>query len=66
MQKSKTATLILCIFLGGWGAHRLYVGKTSSGIVQLLTCGGCGIWTVIDLFSILTDNFTDAEGNPLI
>lgn len=56
-------TLLLCFFVGCFGIHRFYVGKTGTGIVQLLTCGGCGIWTLIDFIMIALGNFTDADGN---
>ena len=46
--------LILCIFLGGLGVHRFYLGYIGIGIVQLLTAGGCGIWSLIDLIRIIT------------
>jgi TM2 domain-containing membrane protein YozV len=59
-------TLLLCLFLGTVGAHRFYVGKIGSGIGQLLTMGGCGIWTLIDLIMILTGKFTDANNQPLL
>lgn len=65
-QKSWMTTLLLCIFAGSIGVHRFYVGKTGSGIAQLLTLGGCGIWTLIDLIQILTGKFTDAQGRPLL
>ena len=58
-------TLLLCLFLGEFGEHRFYNGKTGTGILQLITLGGCGIWTLIDLIMIITGNFTDKDGNPI-
>jgi len=52
--KSQTAALLLCIFLGGLGIHRFYLGDTLIGIIQLLTFGGFGIWVLIDLIMIIT------------
>ena len=62
MQSDKNwlATLLLCLFLGGIGVHRFYVG-----ILQLITLGGCGIWTLIDLIMIITGSFTDKDGNKI-
>ena len=40
--------LILSIVVGGLGIDRFYIGDTGLGIAKLLTCGGCGIWTIID------------------
>jgi TM2 domain-containing membrane protein YozV len=63
--KSWTTTLILCLFLGTLGVHRFYVGKIGSGVAQLLTGAGCGIWWVVDFIMIATGKFTDAQGRPL-
>ena len=47
--KGFVPALILCILLGGLGVHRFYVGKVVTGILMILTLGGLGIWTLIDL-----------------
>jgi len=64
-EKSFVATLILCILLGGLGVHRFYVGKTGTGILMLLTLGGLGIWTLVDLIRIATQTFKDSDGLPI-
>ena len=51
-DKDWLVTLLLSIFLGSLGVHRFYVGKTGTGILQLITIGGCGIWTLIDIIMI--------------
>jgi TM2 domain-containing membrane protein YozV len=56
---------LLCFFVGCFGAHRFYVGKTGTAIAQLFTLGGLGIWMLIDLIMILCGAFTDAAGNKI-
>jgi TM2 domain-containing membrane protein YozV len=64
-QKDFLITLLLCIFVGYLGVHRFYSGHIGIGIVQLLTIGGCGIWTLIDLITIITGSYRDSAGLPL-
>jgi hypothetical protein len=64
--KDWLTTLLLCFFLGFIGVHRFYTGHTGIGIVQLLTLGGCGIWTLVDFIIIIVGNFKDAKGNLLV
>ena len=64
-SKKILPAFILCFFLGCLGIHRFYVGKTGTGILQLLTAGGFGVWALIDFIMILVGSFTDKEGNKI-
>ena len=64
-EKGFVATLILCILLGDLGVHRFYVGKIWTGVLMLLTLGGLGIWTLVDIIVIAVGNFKDSNGLPI-
>jgi hypothetical protein len=59
-------TLLLCFFVGFLGVHRFYTGNTMIGVFQLLTFGGCGLWSTIDLITIATGSYRDGNGKPLL
>ena len=65
-QKSWLVTLLLCLFVGTLGVHRFYVGKIGTGILQLITFGGFGIWTLVDIILIVCKKFTDANGDLIV
>jgi TM2 domain-containing membrane protein YozV len=61
-EKGFVPTLLLCFFLGTFGIHRFYVGKIGTGILQVLTLGGLGIWTLVDFIRIAIGSFKDSQG----
>lgn len=50
--KDPTIILLISIFLGSLGIDRFMLGDTGVGILKLLTCGLCGILTIIDWFTV--------------
>ena len=50
--KDPTTSLIVSILAGGLGIDRFMIGDTGLGIGKLLTCGGFGVWAIIDIFLI--------------
>lgn len=50
--KDPTTLLLVSIFLGFLGVDRFMLGETGMGILKLLTCGCCGILTIIDWFTV--------------
>lgn len=61
-HRSRTTALVLAFFLGPFGAHRYYAGKIGTGILQLVTIGGCGLWWLYDLILVAAGGFRDADG----
>ena len=64
-DKSRGVALALCIPLGVFGAHRYYVGKIGTGLLQLVTLGGLGLWWLYDLITIAAGEFRDEEGRKV-
>lgn len=76
--KSRLAAALFAFFLGTFGAHRFYVGKTGSAVAMLaLTIVGwatlvlfvgiaflaaVGIWALIDFIFTLAGSMRDSQG----
>jgi hypothetical protein len=64
-DKSYLTALLLSIFVGPLGIDRFYVGHVGLGVGKLLTLGGLGVWSLIDLILFATRSVKDADGRPL-
>ena len=57
-KKNKWVALLLCLYLGFFGAHKFYEGNSKAGKLYLFTLGLFGIGWFVDLFVLL------AKPNP--
>lgn len=51
--KDPTTLLIVSLLGGSLGIDRFMLGDTGIGVAKLLTCGGLGIWAIVDWFMIM-------------
>lgn len=64
-DKKKLPALLFCLLMGYFGAHRFYVGKRGTAILQFFTAGGILLWAIVDAVMIITGSFTDSQGREL-
>ncbi|MEU5096668.1 TM2 domain-containing protein [Streptomyces sp. NPDC020996] len=65
-DKSKIIAGVLQLTLGTLGVGRFYIGNVGMGLAQLFTCGGLGIWALIDgIMLLVSEGQTDAQGRVL-
>lgn len=51
-------TLLYSILLGFLGMDRFSLGQTGVAVMKLLSLGGLGLWWIIDIFLLVTNNLT--------
>ena len=61
---SKILMIVICFFLGEFGIHRLMMGY-KNWWMMLITLGGCGIWSLIDLVMLICGKLKMADGQDL-
>lgn len=75
INKNMVVVILLWFFLGGFGAHRFYLGHALSGTLMLLCLLFCwliipglilGIWWIIDIILIVSGNLCPKNGGRLI
>jgi len=64
-DKDWATSLLLSVYLGFVGVDRFYLGYTALGVIKLLTLGGCGIWSLVDMILIALNKLPDSTGKPL-
>jgi len=65
-DRSRGIALALATVLGPFGAHRFYVGKIGTGLCQLFTLGGLGIWWLYDWILVTAGSFRDVDDKRVV
>lgn len=64
-RKSQAVTFLLSWLLGGLGVDRFYLGQFGLGFLKLITCGGFGLWALIDWVRLGCGSLRDNDGRLL-
>lgn len=65
-QRHFLAVFFLSFMWGTFGVDRMYLGKWGTGILKLVTLGGFGVWTLVDLALVMSGATRDKQGREML